>query len=306
MPRIRRMTNDYEATVYHVMSRTALDGYPLTDVDKDFLVGLIKSFSQLYLVDVIGFCMMDNHFHLMIRVYPGDHFSDEEMLVRLKRFFGTSKAISKQQLPFYRSKLSSLSEFVKEIKQGFTRYYNKLNNRKGFFWGQRFKSVMIENNQALLNCLAYIDLNPVRAAIVDQPEDYRWCTLGYLVQAKNKDDLLSLEFGVDRLNQLSFKERLAAYREFVYEIGSLVSDKGKSIDPAVLEKQRKKGFSITSIDRLKYRTRYFTDSGVIGSKKYVTETYQQFMDFFDHKKEKKPFPIRGMDAVFSLKRLAEN
>jgi hypothetical protein len=44
---------------------------------------------------------------------------------------------------------------------------------------------------------------------------------------------------------------------------------------------------------------------VIGSKKYVTETYQQFMDFFDHKKEKKPVPIRGMDAVYSLKRLVE-
>ena len=305
MPRIRRLVNRFEETIYHVMSRTALDGFPLTDVDKDFLVELIKSFSQLYLVDVIGFCIMDNHFHLMIRVYPEGHFSDDEVLSRLKRFYGKDKPVSKHQLPFYRVKLSSLSEFVKEIKQGFTRYYNKLNSRKGFFWGQRFKSVMIENNEALLNCLAYIDLNPVRAAIVEQPEDYRWCTLGYLVQSGNKNDLLSLEFGVERLNKLKFKERLAAYREFVYEIGSLVTDKGKSIDQATLDKHRKRGFNISSIDRLKYRTRYFTDSGIIGSKKYVMETYNQFLNFFDHKKEKKPVPIRGMDSVFSLKRLAE-
>jgi hypothetical protein len=227
------------------------------------------------------------------------------MLERLKRFYGKTKMVSKHHLPFYRSKLSSLSEYVKEIKQGFTRYYNKLNNRSGFFWGQRFKSVILENNEALLNCLAYIDLNPVRAAIVEQPEKYRWCTLGYLLQTNNKDDLLSLEFGIEKLNKLKFKERLAAYREFVYEIGSLVSNKGKSIDPSVLEKQRKKGFSLSSLDRFKYRTRYYSDSGVIGSKKYVMATYQQFSDFFGHKKEKKPIPIRGMDSVFSLKRLAE-
>lgn len=204
--------------------------------------------------------------------------------------------------PTYRT----LSEYVKEIKQGFTRYYNKLNNRIGFFWGQRFKSTILENNTALLNCLAYIDLNPVRAAIVNQPEDYLWCTLGYLVQSGNKNNLLSLEFGVEQLNKLGFEERLAAYREFVYEIGSLVSDKGKAIDPAMLKKHSRRGFSISSIDRLKYRTRYFTDSGIIGSKKFVVETYSQFKDFFEHKKEKKPVRIRGMDAVFSLKRLASS
>lgn len=304
MARIRRMVNKWEPTIYHLMSRTALDGYPLNDVEKDTLVELIKSFSQLYLVDVIGYCIMGNHFHLMVRVYPDTHFSDAEILKRVKRFYDKKRSVTKHQIPFYRNKLSSLSEFMKEIKQGFTRFYNKKHQRRGFFWGQRFKSVIIEDNQALLNCLAYIDLNPVRAAIIDQPENYRWCTLGYLVQTGNREDFLSLEFGVERLNRMTFKKRLTAYREFVYEIGALVSEKGKSIEPEVLEKQREKGFQISSLDCLKYRTRYFTDSAIIGSKKYVSQTYQQFFDLFDHRKEKKPVPIQGMDAVFSLRRLA--
>ncbi len=304
MARIRRLINEWEPTVYHVMSRTALDGFPLSDVEKDTLMDLIKSLSGLYLVDLLGFCIMGNHFHLMIRVYPGEYFSDEKIQNRLKRFYGKDKAVSKHQIPFYRAKLSSLSEYIKEIKQGFTRYYNKKNNRKGFFWGQRFKSVIIENNEALLNCLAYVDLNPVRAAIVEQPEDYRWCTLGYLVQSGNKDRLLSLEFGVERLNRLAFKDRLAVYREFVYEIGSLVSKKGKSIEPAILERQRAKGFQISSLDCLKYRTRYFSDSAIIGSRKYVSQTYSQFSGLFNYRKEKKPVRIRGMDAIYSLKRLA--
>jgi putative transposase len=60
---------------------------------------------------------------------------------------------------------------MKEIKQAFSWYYNKRHNRRGTLWGERFKSVMVESGQTLINCLAYIDLNPVRAAIVERPED---------------------------------------------------------------------------------------------------------------------------------------
>jgi hypothetical protein len=151
--------------------------------------------------------------------------------------------------------------------------------------------------------LAYIDLNPVRANIEKQPEDYRWCTLGYLLQTNNRNKLLSLEFGVEKLNKLSFKKRLAAYREFVYEIGSLASNKGKSIEPEILEKQQAKGFNLSGLDCIKYRSRYFTDSAIIGSRQFVSDTYLQFQELFSHRKTKKPVPIRGMDAVFSLRRL---
>lgn len=52
------------ATIYHVISRTALDGYPISDVDKDALLGCIKKFSTFYVVDVLGFTLMENHIHL--------------------------------------------------------------------------------------------------------------------------------------------------------------------------------------------------------------------------------------------------
>lgn len=305
MARTRRLLNRYDPTIYHVMSRTALDGFPITEKDKDFLLDLIRRASSLYFIDVIGFCIMSNHFHLLIRVYPGDFMSDEDLLKRLRSYFGDKRDVTQHQLPFFRNKLSSLSEFTKEIKQSFSRYYNKQHDRSGFFWGQRYKSVMIENSHALLNCLAYIDLNPVRAAIVKQPEDYRWSTLGYLVQTNNKDDLLSLEFGVERLNRQSFSKRLSAYRRFVYEIGSLASDKGKAIDQRVLEYHQKKGFQITSLDRLRFRTRYFSDSGIIGSKTFVMEAYKRFSDRYFYKKEKKPVPVHGIDEIYSLKKLAE-
>ncbi len=63
--------------------------------------------------------------------------------------------------------------------------------------------------------------NPIRAGIVKKPEQYRWCSLGYHVQAANKDAFLSLDFGLREFGVKDEKERLRYYRGFVYEKGSL-------------------------------------------------------------------------------------
>ena len=62
MPRIARLLATGEKTVYHVMSRTALPGLPLNDVEKDFFANLIKRKSKLFFTEILGFCIMDNHF----------------------------------------------------------------------------------------------------------------------------------------------------------------------------------------------------------------------------------------------------
>ena len=173
MPRIPRMIIDDETTVYHVMSRTALDGFPLGDIEKDFMLDLIRRYAKLYFVEILGFCLMGNHFHLLVKMFPEYKFTDEDIQKRFEKFYGDSRAFSKSQIPYFREKLSSLSEFIREIKVGFARYYNKRHNRRGYFWGDRFKSVIVDKGETLVNCLAYIDLNPLRAGIVKPPEDYR-------------------------------------------------------------------------------------------------------------------------------------
>jgi len=79
----------------------------------------------------------------------------------------------------------------------------------------------------------------------------------------------------------------------------------KVIHDKVMAKERKKEFEISRINRFKYRTRYFTDSGIIGSKAFVAENYQRFKDLFNSKHEKKPKPIKGLEGTYSLNRLAE-
>jgi hypothetical protein len=81
--------------------------------------------------------------------------------------------------------------------------------------------------------------------------------------------------------------------------------KRKIIEEAVVEKERKKEFKISRVDRFRYRTRYFTDSGIIGTKEFVSINYKRFKDIFMSKREKVPKPVAGLDGVYSLKRLSE-
>ncbi|MFC1591741.1 transposase, partial [Thermodesulfobacteriota bacterium] len=303
MPRIPRLLIPDEPTIYHVMSRTALAGLPMGEVEKEYLVRLMQQFSRLYFAEIIGFCCRDNHFHLLVRMQPQEQFSDEQIRLRHECFFGEKKRFSAGQLPYYRQKYSSLSEFIKELKQSFSRWYNKLNDRRGFFWSERFKSVIVENGETLINCLAYIDLNPVRAGIVQTPEQYRWSSLGYLVQGCNRDGFVSLDFGMREFGDMEDSERLRQYRQYVYETGAVAAGKGACIDPQVVSQQRHKGYQLSRAERFLYRSRYFTDSAVIGSRQFLQEQFQRFRKLLQAKTEREPKRVSGLAGVYSMKRL---
>ena len=290
------------------MSRTALDGFPLGDVEKDFMLDLIRRYAALYLVEILGFCLMGNHFHILVRVIPEYNFTDEDILKRYVDFYGDERIFADGLVPSLRLKLSRLSEFMREIKVNFARFYNRRHNRRGYFWGDRFKSVIVENGETLVNCLAYIDLNPLRAGLVERPEKYRWNSLGYHIQTNNQDNFLSTDFGLIEFNVKSKKERIRRYRRYVYEAGSLNQpEKGsvKVIEDKVLNIERGRAFELSKSDRFRYPTRHFTDSGIIGSKEFVAEHYQRFKHLFYSKHEKKPKLIKGLDRMYSLKRLSE-
>ncbi len=112
------------------------------------------------------------------------------------------------------------------------------------------------------------------------------------------------EFGV-----VDSEERLKRYRRYVYEAGA-VDRPGKRIagiiDNSILEKEREIDFKLNRVRRFRYRTRYFTDSGIIGTKEFVSGNYRRFKDLFMSKRDKIPKPVPGLDGIYSLKRLAES
>ena len=115
MPRTQRLKISDKTAVYHVMSRAALDGFPLGDIEKDFMLDLIRRYAALYLFKILGFCLMGNH-HLLVKMFPEYKFSDEDIKKRHVGFYRDDRAFACGQVPSLREKLSNLSEFVREIK----------------------------------------------------------------------------------------------------------------------------------------------------------------------------------------------
>ncbi len=239
----------------------------------------------------------------MIRMYPESDPTDDEIKERLQKYYGDELNVTGVLVSDYRKLLTNLGAHVKDIKQGFTRYFNKKYGRRGFFWGDRFKSMIVQDGLSLVNLLAYMDLNPIRAGIVKKPEDYGWCLLGYRTQTGNKDGLLSIDFGMKEWNEFNLGEIVRKYRQFVYETGAEDAGKGKVMDKRIVEKARKKGYRISRAERFRYHCRYFTDSGIIGGKDFVQEVFDQVKHLLGSKDERKFTPVSGVDGVYSMKRL---
>ena len=180
---------------------------------------------------------------------PENLYTDKDIETRFRQNYRDGRDFSPGQIPTFREKWESLSEFMKEIKQEFSRYYNKRQHRKGYFWNERFKSLIVQDGLTLINCLAYIDLNPVRAGLVEKPEEYRWNSIGYHIQTNNQDDFLSLDFGLKEYGIADDKERLRRYRRFLYENGGKVKEHRSKIDKKIVEKERQRNFKISETDR---------------------------------------------------------
>ncbi len=125
----------------------------------------------------------------------------------------------------------------------------------------------------------------------------------------NKGQVLyALDFRLKEFGVLDAEERLRGYRRYVYEAGALNrldKNQAKVIKDDTLENERHKNYQISRVDRFLYRTRYFTDSGIIGNKEFVSMNYHRFKDIFMSKREKTPRAVAGLDGVYSLKRLTE-
>ncbi len=292
-----------QPTIYHIVNRTALDGYPLLDQDKDHLLSLIVRLSRLYFVDLLGFCLMGNHSHIVVRIHPEQAATNEEIVKRLKNEYGEKVDISPHQLKNYNIRLNQLGTFMKDVKQRFTQYFNRRTNRKGFLWGQRFKSVIVQEGFPLLNLLAYVDLNPLRANLVEKPEMYPWNTLGCFLQCCEAKEILRLDLWKNEWKDLESQEIISKYRQFVYETGAIKLLKGKRIDPEPAKLRRKKDYRLIRARIFSKRCRYFTDSGVIGSKEFVSEVFDEMKHMLFSKDTRNFTPITGIDGVYSMKRL---
>ena len=108
------------------------------------------------------------------------------------------------------------------------------------------------------------------------------------------------EFGVaDAATQLR------KYREFLYHVGAIEKRGKAKISKKVLDEETAEAFEVNRVRRFRYRTRYFTDSGIIGSRAFVEMTYGTFKDRLQTSRNKIPKAVKGIEGMYSLKRLTD-
>ena len=181
---------------YHVVSRIGGKRFLIDETEKAILLGMIRGAAAFSGVELYTFAVMSNHFHLLVRVPRRKEVSDRELDRRMLAWYGPGKFAAilekwekwtKKGLEMrvaderdrMRARMYDLSQFCKTFKETYTQDYNRRHENTGTIWEGRFKSILLEGSfRALMTVAGYVHLNPVRAAMVDAPEDSRWTGYG--------------------------------------------------------------------------------------------------------------------------------
>src|ERR1700747_2345410 len=163
---------------------------------------------------------------------------------------------------------------MKELKGPFAQCYKRRHNRYGVLWAERFKSVLVEEGQALSAVAAYIDLNPLRAGLCEDPKDYRYCGYGEAIAKNSAQAKLGLQIALGLGSESSWKDARREYRKAIFRPGTAASKAGSVIDVELSQKvlYQQQG-EIPLVELLRCRIRYFTDGGILGSRAFVREQF---------------------------------
>lgn len=303
MARIKR--GGSEGAVYHCISRTVGGQLLLDDVCKARLAGLLGGLSRFCGLEVITYCMMGNHFHVLVRVPPAVPLTDAELLRRAREFYGRQGCLvvvaeegirASGCMPAHvretlLGRMGDVSVFMKEFKQRFSRWYNRRHDRFGTLWAERFKSVLVEDSQqALRTVAAYIDLNPVRAGLVSDPKDYRFC--GYSAALAGNKALQQGLMGV--FAEDTWRGAAARYREAMFLQGGIAGHSAKrALDREEIRKVLCEGGQLSEAEILRLRVRHLTDGVILGSRAFVNEMFERYRSMFGPRRRDGARPIRG-------------
>lgn len=305
--RIARLkASSEQSAVYHCISRVVGGQFLLDDLGKEKLAEILFKLGAFCGIEVITYCLMSNHVHLLLRVPSRRDLSDEELLQRLEGFYGKEGVLTVLARTDLQSRggidaalrqsllerMGELSAFMKEFKQRFSRWYNRHSGRFGTLWAERFKSVLVEDSPgAVRTVAAYIDLNPVRAGLVQDPKDYRFC--GYSrALAGNK----ALRSGLmSCLTPGVWSEAAAEYRMSLFVTAGSSGRGGQvSLDRETILAELKRGGKLSVGQILRVRVRHMTDGLVLGSKEFVNEVFAQHREKFGAQRKDGARKIRGV------------
>jgi putative transposase len=188
--------------IYHCISRVVDRRFVFAERECEKFRTFMRMYENFSGCRVLSYCVMSNHFHLLLEVPPlaEGGLSDDLLLQRLSALYseafvagvaaelaearksGSEDDVGESRVAEIHARFTyrmhDLSEFMKGLLIRFTRWFNRTHARTGTLWEERFKSVIVESGVAARTMAAYIDLNPVRAGMVTDPADHRWSSYG--------------------------------------------------------------------------------------------------------------------------------
>ena len=190
---------------------------------RQWIISRIAFLSKLFAIEIVGYSIMANHYHLVVRLNPeeGEQWSDEQVLTRWEELYGIPDwfleakpgdshmdAVKATWIRKRRGYLTDLSWFMRCINEFIARKANREDNCTGSFWQGRIHSQALLDEKALIACLAYVDLNPIRAKLAKTPEDSDFTSIQQRIQKTAKQCFLK-----DRPELVPFRQVVSSAEE---------------------------------------------------------------------------------------------
>jgi putative transposase len=279
-----KVAADESPAVYHCTTRTVNGQMLFDDTAKEVLRKQIWQVSDFCGVEIFTYTILDNHFHVQVRVPQREPVSDFELLRRFQVLYPHPTPHQAARLEVIRAELArngpeaavwrkrqlalmtDVSQFMKLLKQRFSIWFNKTHRRFGTLWAERFKSVLVESQDRILQTLGvYIDLNSVRAGLISDPKDYRFC--GY---AEAVAGGVRAQRGIQSITGgQRWPEAQCTYREMIFGAGAGPREAAGVINQTDLRHVIETGGRLPLASILRCRLRYFTDGAILGSRAFV-------------------------------------
>jgi REP element-mobilizing transposase RayT len=347
--------SETKPAIYHCLARVVDKRFAFGPDDKEQFRIYMRMMENFSGCRVLAYCVMCNHFHILLEVPPKPKvpLTDEQLLKRLgalysKAFVATvaeeladaRKVVSEgrardgaayvQQIhERFSYRIHDLSEFMKTLLQRFTRWHNARTKRRGNLWEETFKSVVVEDGLASKTMAAYIDLNPVRAGMVEDPAEYRWSSYGEAMGATGRSGAKAKAGLVRALmadegweadarhwaGRVSRQYRMLLLEEGEEKTREVVNEDGERVTEVVrkgLPGRGEKEATGCSFDgpgqvvsatgdvglrqMLRWKVRYFSDGAVIGSRAFVDGLFEQCRERFGPKRKSGARKMRGKAA----------
>ncbi len=353
-----------EANYYHVMSRTCGGEVWFDDIEKEALRRVLWRVAEFCGVQVLTYCIMGNHFHALIAVphratfmqrfegpegenrllghlrtlYSKNYIEQLEMEIAQWRRLGLESMVQ-NKLESFKRRMADLSQFVKEVKERYSRWFNKRRERRGTLWMDRFKSVLVEGSRrqgssvkkeldAVRAMAAYIDLNPVRAGLVKEAREYAWSGYGEACAGKRRGQrglsrvlgravdgwegqrveaaYAGMLTGVDgetgrrRSGEVGQVKEVKEVKEGSRGVETGKGNGGRVDEEDEYETRGAKGLSMG--DLVRQRVRAFSEGAVLGSKAFVEEVFAANRRCFGPKRKEGARRMRGSEAPFYVAR----